>query len=504
MTLYLVYENMGTTYKVSNIDTHRGMSIKSPPLSTAAPTFSSQAEKSEASLPNSPFETSIPRVSTTVSKIPEDAATTKFVHTLILDASPLLLNQPSVSALLATAERLVTSPSVLAEIRDASARSRVETTYLPFLEVLKPSQTSLTVIREFAKKTGDLAVLSNVDLEVLALAYGNEVERNGGDWRLRSSPGQKRLNGKPPGKLVDLASEEIKNSKERTTEKSTATEIEQMTIDVTQTLEATSLQDSSKNITAKPESLKVIPTLSDQQTLTETSGEDIPSEPQRTSDEPDSGSDSDGWITPNNLRRHQTKDKIATSSSNTEPKTLQVATVTDDFAMQNVLLQMNLNLLSPVTCKRIQNIRTTVLRCHGCFTTCRDLSKQFCQRCGKPTLTRVSCTTNDRGEVKLHLKKNMQWNNRGNVYSIPNPVSGSSNQKWKGSKSGGGKGGWGNHLILAPDQKEYERALAKEKRGKERDLMDEDAMPRILTGERGSGGGRIKIGAGRNVNSRRR
>jgi RNA-binding protein NOB1 len=103
----------------------------------------------------------------------------------------------------------------------------------------------------------------------------------------------------------------------------------------------------------------------------------------------------------------------------------------------------------------------------------------------------------------MHLKKNMQWNNRGNVYSVPKPIAGSANGKWKG---GGGKGGWGTELVLAEDQKEFVRANAEEERRqrRERDLMDEDYLPGILTGERNKTGGRTKVGAGRNVNSKKR
>jgi RNA-binding protein NOB1 len=39
---------------------------------------------------------------------------------------------------------------------------------------------------------------------------------------------------------------------------------------------------------------------------------------------------------------------------------------------------------------------------------------------------------------------------------------------------------------------------------RERDLMDEDYLPGILTGERNRAGGRTKVGAGRNVNSKKR
>ncbi|KAL9616731.1 MAG: hypothetical protein Q9160_008419 [Pyrenula sp. 1 TL-2023] len=472
--------------------------------STAALTPSYPSDTSKSDLPNPPPTAPLP---TSTSQSAENAITAKPTHTLILDASPLLLNQPSISTLRTIAERLITSRSVLAEIRDPDARARVETIYLPFIEVHTPKPESLKTVRDFARKTGDLTVLSHVDIEVLALAYEKEVERNKGDWRLRSNPGQKRLNGKVPGNIGNVGAEMQKNEGEQTASEMTPEETEHGLSDVTHNLQVASLDDTRGQGTAQLEAAESNrpSSPSSLQSLKANTATDIPKEPQNLKEDvTSSGSDSEGWITPSNLKKHKARDEVSASSSKSEPKTLQVATITGDFAMQNVLLQMNLNLLSPTTCKRIQNIRTTALRCHGCFTVEKDMNVQFCPRCGKPTLTRVTSTTNDKGEVKLHLKKNMQWNNRGNVYSIPKPVSGSSNQKWKGPKSGGGKGGWGKSLILAPDQKEYERALAEEKRSKTRNLMDDDVLPGILTGERGPSGGKIRIGAGRNINSRKR
>jgi RNA-binding protein NOB1 len=164
---------------------------------------------------------------------------------------------------------------------------------------------------------------------------------------------------------------------------------------------------------------------------------------------------------------------------------------------------MNLNLLSTTTLQRVSHLKSFIKRCHACFLTTKEMNKQFCPRCGKDTLTRVSCTTTANGQFTMHLKKNMQWNNRGNRFSVPKPVAGSANGKWKG---GGGKGGWGTELILAEDQKEYIRTTTEEERRqrRERDLMDEDYLPGILTGERNKSGGRIRVGAGRNVNSRKR
>jgi RNA-binding protein NOB1 len=199
------------------------------------------------------------------------------------------------------------------------------------------------------------------------------------------------------------------------------------------------------------------------------------------------------------LKQKQAEDAAPNAADVSSQKKMEVAVLTTDFAMQNVILQINLNLLSS-SLMRIRHVRSVVLRCQACFLICREMNKQFCPRCGKPTLTRVSCSTTNSGEFKIHLKKNFQYNSRGDRYSIPKAVHGAAHGRVKG----GGKGSWGNDLILAEDQKEYERAVTTEKRAKERNLMDEDYLPGILTGERLKTGGRIKIGAGRNVNSKKR
>ncbi|KAL4870205.1 hypothetical protein BDV12DRAFT_166384 [Aspergillus spectabilis] len=428
-----------------------------------------------------------------------DSTTMKPVHTIVLDAGPILKNNPPLSTLLAQCEELVITPSVVGEIRDPDARQRVQTLYLPFLKQRTPSPKSVSIISEFSRKTGDRAVLSRTDIEVLALAYEIECERNGGDWRLRSVPGQKQVNGKPPAHLT-------KNVGEQPQEAVQTGEItEQAAVEeVTEDLKATTLETKEQELNTetlaetepekREESGQALSAVQDPQQTTEAGGEE---------DGAASESDGEEWITPSNLRKRQARDEAGSATAAPEPKVMQVATMTTDFACQNVLLQMNLNLLSTATLQRIKHLKSFIKRCHACFSTTKDMNKQFCPRCGGETLTRVSCTTTANGQFQMHLKKNMQWNNRGNVFSVPKPVHGSSNGKWKG---GGGKGGWGTELILAEDQKEYTRATTEQSRKlrRERDLMDEDYLPGILTGERNKQTGRIRVGAGRHVNSRKR
>ena len=442
----------------------------------------------------------------------------KAIYAIVLDAGPLLKNEPSISTLLAKSERLFTIPSVVAEIKDKNARSRVETTFLPFLTIKDPSPISVKFVTDFARKTGDLAVLSKPDIKVLALAYELEYERNHGDWRLRRVPGQKGMNGTPPSILqddslpVNQPVENRGNAAEGSPVSSAPTPHQAADLDKvdshpaekpSKSSEFSNCSDDVDTISTNLNALEVNKNHASEST--ENGPVDIELLDQTTKDAITSASDSsdsEGWITPSNLKKQQAKDQNGATQPLKEASKMQVAAITSDFAMQNVLLQMNLNLLSP-SMMRIKQLKTYLLRCHACFEKTKDMTKQFCPRCGGPTLTRVACSTSANGEFKIHLKKNMQWNTRGDRFSIPKPVSGAANGK-SGTGKGGGKGGWGQELILAEDQKEYLRAMQGRDRQKERNLMDEDYLPGILTGERGRAGGRPKIGGGRNVNSKKR
>ncbi|KAI0403681.1 D-site 20S pre-rRNA nuclease [Xylaria palmicola] len=448
-----------------------------------------------------------------------DTTPPKPIHALILDAGPLIKNDPPVSTLLAQANELYTLPSVVSEIRDAATRSRVETTLLPFLKLRSPRPASVKFVTDFARRTGDLEVLSKPDIHLMALAYELECEMNGGDWRLRKTPGQKGVNGKSPAQLEKEKAEAASNpdgaanaSAEETPGTKEAGEIIEGQPEETTSSDPASATDPSAEqaqpIVEQESVTQALESLSLEQSATPTvdfvaedAATDDPKMQERVvEDDDDDDDDNEGWITPSNLKKHQAKDQLALPEQPVQ-RVLKVALLTSDYAMQNVLLRINLNLVSSGLA-RITRVKTWVLRCHGCFQITRDTSKQFCPRCGQPTLTRVSCSTDQAGNFAIYLKKNFQWNNRGNVYSVPKPVHGSASGKAHGP--GGGKNGWGRELIFAEDQKEYERKATDQRRARQRDLMDEDYLPGILTGNRQSAPGRIRVGAGRNVNSKKR
>ena len=429
----------------------------------------------------------------------------KPIHTLVVDTGPLIKNDIAISTLVAQAEVLVTIPSVLEEIRDPVTRARVELQLLPFLTFRTPTPASVKFVSDFARRTGDLEVLSKPDLYLLALTYELECERNGGDWRLRNSPTQKGVNGKSPAAIAALAAKEAEANEESKPEVDTTAGTAETATELLEKVADLTVKDSEE-IAEEPTADTVV-----EETAEETANTVVEETAEETAEDED---DSEGeWITPANLKKVQAREArggAPTQSLKDTKVRLQAALLTADFAMQNVALRINLNLLS-TDLDRITRVKTWVLRCHGCFTVTRKMDKQFCPQCGQSTLTRTSCSTDaTTGAFTIHLKRNFQFNKRGNVYSVPKPIHGSASGKLNATTQGGrgGTGGWGRDLILSEDQQEYTRKTEEQKReerrGNVRDLMDMDYLPGILTGYRNSTSQRIKVGAGRNVNAKKR
>ena len=78
------------------------------------------------------------------------------------------------------------------------------------------------------------------------------------------------------------------------------------------------------------------------------------------------------------------------------------ACCTGDYAMQNVLLQMNLQLVSYDN-KHITNLRIFTRRCKDCFAICKDETKLFCSECGHPSLAKVPVYVMKGGIVRVGM-----------------------------------------------------------------------------------------------------
>lgn len=196
--------------------------------------------------------------------------------------------------------------------QDEATRSRVQTQLLPFLKLRSPRPDSIKFITDFSRRTGDLEVLSKPDIHLLALCYELELEGPDGDSRVRKDPGQRGMNGKPPAKEKQPVSENKEAQVQQETAPAPAT-AQQSTPGTTKTSEkaVSRLQDLT------PEEQPVQQATNGQQAEAQTSDDD----------------DSDGWITPANLKKHQAKDGVLPISSVELQETLQTAILTSDFAM---------------------------------------------------------------------------------------------------------------------------------------------------------------------------
>ncbi|VDN30632.1 unnamed protein product [Gongylonema pulchrum] len=104
-------------------------------------------------------------------------------------------------------------------------------------------------------------------------------------------------------------------------------------------------------------------------------------------------------------------------------RNMKVACITTDFAMQNVLLRLGLNLLS-IDGYRIRQLKSYILRCRACFATTTIMTKRFCPRCGNNCLHRVAVTVNEDGTMQLHINWKRLQSARGLKYSLPAPQGG--------------------------------------------------------------------------------
>ena len=84
-------------------------------------------------------------------------------------------------------------------------------------------------------------------------------------------------------------------------------------------------------------------------------------------DDPSDDDDGEGeWITPTNVSLHKSKAlQLLPAQGGTNEKVV-TGCMTTDFAMQNVLMHMGLSLVD-VDGKKIDKVKTWVLRCHACF-----------------------------------------------------------------------------------------------------------------------------------------
>lgn len=148
--------------------------------------------------------------------------------------------------------------------------------------------------------------------------------------------------------------------------------------------------------------------------------------------------DGEGWITNvKEIRSMKASGRLDPStdpskSTDSAPKgavgpplSQRTACATTDFAMQNVILQMNLALLT-VDGVKVRRLKSWVTRCGACFAvytgdaSSLGTNRLFCERCGSDFMQRVAASVDGKtGRLRLHLSKKYKNSTRGTKFSLP-------------------------------------------------------------------------------------
>lgn len=353
-----------------------------------------------------------------------------FSH-LVVDTGPILQG----TQLSALGGVLHTVPEVLAEIRDEATRERLSRLPADWIRLTAPSAAALAAVREFAKRTGDVASLSAADLRVVALTLTLEQKYNP-DYTIPTEPTMTVHQGQQPsGDEREPAPVKGVKGKGKS---------------------PTPMDDGW----ITPENLAQV---------TRASFGIVEGEEEEEYDDDEKNKDLVLSLPPETSKCPQ---PIPT-----------IGCISTDFAVQNILLQMRLKAMGPEG-YRIRQLKNWLLRCHACYWTTQQMERRFCDRCGGPTLIRTSYRITSDGQVHLFLKKNFQYNNRGTMAPIPLPRS-------KGRSSAANE----EVLLLREDQKEFQREMGKyrhQQRKEARSVGDLDAVDDRLAaifGAMSAGGG---------------
>lgn len=250
---------------------------------------------------------------------------------LIVDTTAFIKNEQ----LQNVAENMLTVQGVVDEIKNDKQLSRL--VVLPYsLKIREPFPENLKFVTEFAKKTGDYATLSLTDLTVIALTYELEKQEIGID-HLRTEPIVAKTvysstKPRPDGFESKFQLPGFYVSKDTSGKNEEAAD----DIDITEAELAERIAQMSCDPNSTEEILvKVDEELPEESLEHENSLEELEENVQTSEDE---DNDEEGWITPSNIKSLKSNFGPQTYSE----KVPAVACMTSDFALQNVLKQIGL------------------------------------------------------------------------------------------------------------------------------------------------------------------
>ncbi|KAL6439987.1 hypothetical protein ACFW04_002974 [Cataglyphis niger] len=396
--------------------------------------------------------------------------TNKIQH-LIVDTSAFIRN----AALQDIGVNILTEQAVVDEI--TSKRQLRRLVVLPYdLKVQEAFAENIKFVTEFSKKSGDYTSLSATDIKIIALTYQLEKEKvgtahlkdaptirtiapiedkqSGDDLKLPigfympkktdkieldaanntevSSNNVEKTDIKENIRHIQITKESASNDVINDTEKQEQpSDISSSEFESDYETATSDIEDNkTEDLTEKFAKLKCNPT--DLEVEGENEGkhgvddilapvniaisENEESDIESIEDEDD---DDNGWITPANIANV----KKQMDSEILEEKAATVACLTMDFAMQNVLMQMGLNVVA-LDGRVIKQMRTFIFRCYACFKTTSIMTKIFCPHCGNKTLKKVEVTLDENGQQQIHINFRRPLSAKGKRFPLPMPKGG--------------------------------------------------------------------------------
>ncbi|XP_069360292.1 RNA-binding protein NOB1 [Maniola hyperantus] len=349
------------------------------------------------------------------------------------------------------AESVYTVQEVVEEI--TNDRQRRKLVVLPYdLKIKDVFTENIKFVSEFAKKTGDYTSLSATDIKVMALTYQLEKEIVGAGHlktepmiqktiKVTGLPGFNSDTDKntPVSEKFDeneLASPEfnetnhilpISNNKNEERLTPNPAEIDTNKIADFRVEDGRNVEITVKDGEESDDDSKLAEEIADQIKNMDLRDEKevddcivkVSDDDDDESESEESDSDNGEWITPNNFKEK----KKELGDGEFEDRNVDVACITSDFAMQNVLKQIGLYVTS-IDGRVIRHLRTFIFRCTTCFKTTSIMTKLFCPKCGHATLKKVSVSVDEHGNQHIHINGKKPLTARGKKFSLPTPKGG--------------------------------------------------------------------------------
>lgn len=418
-------------------------------------------------------------------------ANTPKIKTLVVDSNAIISS--AIQSLRESVEEFYTIDEVYAEIRDGRSRSILE--QLPFeIRCRQPDDKYVTIVRDFAKKTGDLFSLSRTDIQLLALSYQFHVEEYGQET-LRTEPpdnttvaGAAGKSGKLPVSMVECRFYKSPSGCARgnkcmfyhdgTVPKKASKVVDDDGWTTVQSMKPKPfVPRTSKPKQESSSGIQVVSTEGNTAVSTKSIQAELKEEPVQVKAgaealpgwNEDEENDSE-WVGPSpggieiydedgltfktagvDGEASAFDSAVASGSHDQQQKEdnkIKSGIITTDYAMQNVALQVGLKLIAHsgkvVTC-----VKSWVLSCDSCYAIfplqgLSMIDMKFCKECGNATLARLGVTLGADGKPRYHYRANRTVSTKGTIYSLPAP---------KGGRLTGPKAlSAANSLILTPDQ----------------------------------------------------